>query len=1455
MAKKKTKASTNPTRGFATTSVASKPKIKEAEPTSTAPSVSASKDANNGGKSPDAQIPAKGPGHASNDVATLHQLSPDQLEQQLEENELQLLVDEYSAKVKRDCQRQITRLQTDCRLLRSQAQPLFIRDWLTAQNVEEILQLANDDLQHLPAAARELQSFRPSEDEQLVKLWGLEQTLSGLGFSEAQVKATLENAVMQKANDNANNIAFDVSECFDYLALHLDEVDLPSFDQQRVNGTATPTAPETTSESSSTLQAATPTEPLSRSSSPASAQIAVTDVGSTALHDSDLSISDLDSDLDPDEMTQKYVMLKTRLYSLEPNIPDQPRSKKRKDICRRDPHSPATNSGLAAKLATQIEKLKGDILFDARQAEQLWEVKRIELAQEAAVRRKLDLRADTSSDVRSPPEHAYSGVRAKDRENADVASDQEDGDDGEIMGDLFLEPSAPPTTSEAVNDSTVTLRDFGKSAGLSPRRILEDACKSRDSGVRLTYQQVSPSTWSCRHSVTIVWTKPQVIDLALADIDILHFRRSTTFTMRSIAATDTQQSEYYISVAALFVIFSASPKDEKVSLRLAPTWRDVWQEFASTQKAKQDVADRADLKRLRNLLRHRQELEEERGIVLAQRSRVQDNGSHQPDNLQLSNAPGMNEQLQALWQSKTISSAYQSMQPTRRTLPIFAFKDQILATISSHQVVILCGETGCGKSTQLPAYVLERELSMGHACKIYCTEPRRISAISLAERVSAELGEPKGAVGTPSSLIGYSIRLESQVASTTRLIYATVGIVLRMLESRDGLAEITHLIIDEVHERSIDTDFLLIIVKALLLQRPHLKVVLMSATVDAERFAAYFGGIPILTVPGRTFPVQTMFLEDAVELTHIANDSTAKVQKDDSDDSAPEDDMKENQRAYRDSLQKYTAATRHLLMTDYDEYRIDYNLITRLIVEVAFNPSYSMYSNAFLVFLPGIAEIRELNDILRNHPKINHDWLIYPLHSTIASEEQQQAFLVPPPGVRKVVLATNIAETGITIPDITCVIDTGKHKEMRFDERRQLSRLLQAFISRSNAKQRRGRAGRVQEGLCFHLFSKYRHDNILADSQTPEMLRLSLQDLVMRVKICKLGNIEDTLSEALDPPAQKNIRKAIDALVEVGALTSGESLTALGQQIAKLPLDAVLGKLCLLASIFGCLDVALTIAAILSSKSPFVTPFGQRQQADSVRLGFKRGDSDLLTLYNAYTAWRKICSTPGQSEHAWCRKNFLSPQTLGGIEDLKAQLMNSLIDAGFVQLSNEERATLNRYRYASRIRHFVPVPASLNSHIGNDEFLGSIIAYAFYPKVLVRDGKGWRNVSNNQSVSLHPTSVNKGIQSAKLLSYYSIMQTSSRFLNAQYTNVALELPLVLFAGSADFRMFAGVVVVDGNRLRYSVKEWKMLLAVKTLRQKLKDIVTSKLRSPSKPIGKRLERWMEVLYNIFDARVA
>ena len=508
--------------------------------------------------------------------------------------------------------------------------------------------------------------------------------------------------------------------------------------------------------------------------------------------------------------------------------------------------------------------------------------------------------------------------------------------------------------------------------------------------------------------------------------------------MAEVSTPDALQSEAFVSTAALFIIFSSSTKEGKVFLRLPPAWRGLWEEFSLSRNQTISALNREELKEILILFE---------STVNAIQPRELPTGAIEGHSIPKTSIPATqatpgadntifnDKDLVTMWSTKASLPSYMDMLKSRMLLPMWSFKNDCLTAIDDHQVVIICGETGCGKSTQVPAFILENELSHGRPCKIYVTEPRRISAISLARRVSEELGERKNDVGTLRSLVGYAIRLESHITSQTRLVYATTGIVMRMLERSDDLGDITHLVLDEVHERSIDSDFLLIVLRKLLVRRPALKVVLMSATVNAEQFSKYLDGAPILNVPGRTFPVDTKFLEDAIEATSYyitgVTQNEHMPDNDDGDDNDLDNDLSEATKSNMTvDLKSYSVETRKTL-SQYDEYRINYELITKLLETVARENVYSEYSKAILVFLPGIAEIRRMNDILVSHPAFSQGWYVYPLHSTIATEEQEDAFLKPPKGIRKIVLATNIAETGITIPDVTCVIDTGRHKEMR----------------------------------------------------------------------------------------------------------------------------------------------------------------------------------------------------------------------------------------------------------------------------------------------------------------------------------------------------------------------------------------------------------------------------------------
>ncbi|KAF3912153.1 hypothetical protein ABW21_db0206155 [Orbilia brochopaga] len=662
---------------------------------------------------------------------------------------------------------------------------------------------------------------------------------------------------------------------------------------------------------------------------------------------------------------------------------------------------------------------------------------------------------------------------------------------------------------------------------------------------------------------------------------------------------------------------------------------------------------------------------------------------------------------------------------------------------------------------------------------------------------------------------------------------------MRMLERGTNLSEITHLILDEVHERSIESDFLLLVLKRLLKARQDLKIILMSATVDAQKFSEYLDGARIFYIPGRTYPVQTYYLEDAVELTRfVLSDDLARGNRRRFDD-YDVDDVEETGPNSTSSFEKYSPNTRKT-MAIFDEWTISYELIVELLIQLATNPAYIEYGRAILVFLPGLNEIRRLQNAILGDPNLQTGWEVHALHSTIANEEQEKAFWLPPEGVRKVVLATNIAETGITIPDITCVIDTCKSKEMRFDEKRQLSRLVETFISKANAKQRRGRAGRVQEGLCFHLVTQERYNNYFAEQQVPEMLRLSLQDLVLRIKLCNLGGIEETLSLALDPPTPKNVK----------ALTASEELTPLGRHLAQLPLDVYLGKLLLLSTLYGCVDVCVTIAAILSSKSPWAQPLGKRQEAETARMAWKTGDSDLLTTYSAYCGWRKSVETQGRSEHEFCKKNYLNPRNLVAIEEIKTQLFVALADSGIMRLEPDERIRLNRARYIRRGKQqFFEVPERYDFNSKNELVVTSTIASGFYPKIIAREKKGWRNIVNNQSLNVSFTSVNRPSGNIQWLSYYNILQASNKYYDAYETSRVNDIALALLCGDAEFKLFAGALIVDGYRIRFVFDTWRGMLAILILRRHITALTTLRWKNIDGSISDEDRQWFEIAIRV------
>ncbi|KAL8653236.1 MAG: hypothetical protein Q9210_002216 [Variospora velana] len=1425
--RKNKKPASNLARGFATVSTVSKSKSVNESATEDIASQSVPDQDNVPQDSTNSRVVVE---------KEVHQLSPEQLEQHLEESELNLFLEKHGERVKRDVSRQINKLQTEKRLIRAQAEPLQLRSWLSPEIMGLIVEAIEAE-QPAEGTASELRGVSDTQGDDLnLRIWTLQQVLCQLGFPYDLCLECLHHLlyVMQDAPTRERLEGKDSIwglECsLDWLALHCKPQQVPSYTRNNSEK-----AYRSEMEQWDDLRPDSESDFALSGSPLASAQPhGIDGIESTctkrALTPTD---SDTESDVDPDAMTDRYVDLQTSLYELETEQGIAQPQVLSKTESRPEINWTEGSRSQFVKILSRLERLKSDILFDQYDADRKWTEKRNELAKAAAQRRKLQLHdGKQSGSADSRRKHA-NGVATLG--STHEAHDEPQDDIGvEALGDFFS--GLPDIDSPHVTDSDIQglsnlplhIRDFGTWNGMSPTRLLSDACKARDSSSRITYQLVDRSPFSKQHTVNIFWScnQPPPLQSPTEALSCSAGARRVQIAMHTEATPDSLQSEAYVSTAALFLVFSSVPKEEKASLRLPPVWKVLWTELAEFKKQHDMALDREELRVIRELV--------EAGPSLGVHTlREQEDSLRQTP--QPTATPALPEEkpesgknvitpdeLKVIWSHKSNTPSFSSMLQHRKCLPIWTFKDEILQTMSMHSVIIICGETGCGKSTQVPSFILEHELSRGMACKVYCTEPRRISAISLARRVSEELGERKSEVGTSRSLIGYAIRLESRLVRETRLVYATTGIVIRMLES-DGLQEITHLILDEVHERSLESDFLLIVLRRLLVKRPSLKVVLMSATVDAAKFQRYFNGAPILTVPGRTFPVEIKYLEDALEETRFTNSGKSPLPTyiDDEDDEDADGDVNKGEQRTKDgraTLAGYNPRTRSTIAY-WDEYHINYDLVVSLLEMIASKPKFSGFSKAILVFLPGIAEIRRLNDMVAGQGIFSHGWDIHVLASSIAIEEQERAFSIPTSGRRKLVISTNIAETGVTIPDITCVIDTGKHKEMSDVDEQVVCKLVYAFVSSLELVTIQWWVEPDSLEANTDLFQ-------MAEEMTPEMLRLSLQDLVLRVKICKLGSIEETLAEALDAPSKKNIRRAIDALIDVKALTAAEGLTPLGRQLAKLPLDVFLGKLILLGCIFKCLDAAITIGAILSSKSPFSAPMGARSQADQARLAFRKGESDLLTVYNAYCSWRRTCNTSGASEQQFCRKNYLSQQNLANIEELKGQLATSLVEAGFLELREGEDRSIKRYLH-------------------HQFLLGMLFPATYHVKAPVMDIE--TNLRRVAPKMQHECYRSNG-QLSNLLEL--LPKAVEALYNAHETGAVEPFALALACGDADFKMYSGVIVIDGNRIRFSVDDWQVMLAIKTLRQALRQITAQMFRHPGYWLPPHQQKWMGIWEKIF-----
>lgn len=528
-----------------------------------------------------------------------------------------------------------------------------------------------------------------------------------------------------------------------------------------------------------------------------------------------------------------------------------------------------------------------------------------------------------------------------------------------------------------------------------------------------------------------------------------------------------------------------------------------------------------------------------------------------------------------------------SIQEQRESLPIYKLKKELIQAVHDNQVLVVIGETGSGKTTQVTQYLAEAGYTTKG--KIGCTQPRRVAAMSVAKRVAEEFGCRLG------EEVGYAIRFEDCTGPDTVIKYMTDGMLLREILIDENLSQYSVIMLDEAHERTIHTDVLFGLLKKLMKRRLDLRLIVTSATLDAEKFSGYFFNCNIFTIPGRTFPVEILYTKQ------------------------PE--------------------------TDY----LDAALITVLQIHLT-EPEGDI-----LVFLTGQEEIdsacQSLYERMKGLGKNVPELIILPVYSALPSEMQSRIFDPPPPGKRKVVVATNIAEASLTIDGIYYVVDPGFAKQNVYNPKQGLESLVITPISQASAKQRAGRAGRTGPGKCYRLYTESAYRNEMPPTSIPEIQRINLG---MTTLTMKAMGINDLLSfDFMDPPQPQALISAMEQLYSLGALDEEGLLTKLGRKMAEFPLEPPLSKMLLASVDLGCSDEILTMIAMIQTGNIFYRPREKQAQADQKRAKFFQPEGDHLTLLAVYEAWKaKNFSGP------WCFENFIQSRSLRRAQDVRKQLLS-----------------------------------------------------------------------------------------------------------------------------------------------------------------------------------------------------
>jgi ATP-dependent RNA helicase DHX8/PRP22 len=523
--------------------------------------------------------------------------------------------------------------------------------------------------------------------------------------------------------------------------------------------------------------------------------------------------------------------------------------------------------------------------------------------------------------------------------------------------------------------------------------------------------------------------------------------------------------------------------------------------------------------------------------------------------------------------------------------------------MAQHQILIVVGDTGSGKTTQMVQYLAEDGFT--ERGRIGCTQPRRVAAMSVAKRVAEEVGCRLG------QEVGYTIRFEDCTSPETRIKYMTDGMLQRECLIDPLVSQYSVIMLDEAHERTIATDILFGLLKSefrypLLAwtiiehiseaskKRPDLKLIITSATLDAEKFSKYFYGCPIFTIPGRTFPVEVLYTKE------------------------PE--------------------------TDY----LDASLITVMQIHLSEPPG------DILMFLTGQEEIDTSCEILYERmkalgPKVP-ELFILPIYSALPSEVQSRVFEPTPPGARKVVIATNVAETSLTIPGIYYVVDPGFSKQNVYDPRLGMDSLVVMPISQAQARQRSGRAGRTGPGKCYRLYTEAAFRNEMMPTSIPDIQRTNLASTILTLKAM---GVNDLLNfDFMDPPPAQTMLQALETLYALSALDNEGLLTPLGRKMADFPMDPQLAKMLIASVSLGCSEEILSIVAMLSVQTVFYRPKEKQGQADSKKAKFHQPEGDHLTLLTVYNGWKA-----SNYSNPWCYENFIQARSMRRAQDVRKQLL------------------------------------------------------------------------------------------------------------------------------------------------------------------------------------------------------